>query len=101
MLFQSLILVLFSEKELHPDFTPRVAIETETSPVTADRGEDFYFIFLLQEIQKKPNLKLNEGNENNIVNGAEVCKAEKDRIKLETEDLAKKTLAAVQRSCNY
>lgn len=60
--------------------------------MTADRGEDFYFIFLLQEIQKKPNLKLNEGHENNIVNGAEVCKAEKNRIKLETEDLAEKNI---------
>lgn len=61
--------------------------------MTADRGEDFYFIFLLQEIQKKPNLKLNEGHENNIVNGAEVCKAEKNRIKLETEDLAEKNIS--------
>lgn len=60
--------------------------------MTADRGEDFYFIFLLQEIQKKPNLKLNEGHENNIVNGAEVCKAEKNRIKPETEDLAEKNI---------
>ena len=60
--------------------------------MTADRGEDFYFIFLLQEIQKKPNLKLNEGHENNLVNGAEVCKAEKNRIKLETEDLAEKNI---------
>lgn len=60
--------------------------------MTADRGEDFYFIFLLQEIRKKPNLKLNEGHENNIVNGAEVCKAEKNRIKLETEDLAEKNI---------
>lgn len=60
--------------------------------MTADRGEDFYFIFLLQEIQKKPNLKLNEGHENNIVNGAEVCKAEKNRMKLETEDLAEKNI---------
>lgn len=60
--------------------------------MTADKGEDFYFIFLLQEIQKKPNLKLNEGHENNIVNGAEVCKAEKNRIKLETEDLAEKNI---------
>lgn len=60
--------------------------------MTVDRGEDFYFIFLLQEIQKKPNLKLNEGHENNIVNGAEVCKAEKNRIKLETEDLAEKNI---------
>ena len=60
--------------------------------MTADRGEDFYFIFLLQEIQKKPNLKLNESHENNIVNGAEVCKAEKNRIKLETEDLAEKNI---------
>lgn len=60
--------------------------------MTADRGKDFYFIFLLQEIQKKPNLKLNEGHENNIVNGAEVCKAEKNRIKLETEDLAEKNI---------
>ena len=60
--------------------------------MTADRGKDFYFIFLLQEIQKKPNLKLNEGHENNIVNGAEVCKAEKNRIKLETEDLIEKNI---------
>ena len=60
--------------------------------MAADRGEDFYFIFLLQEIQKKPNLKLNEGHKNNIVNGAEVCKAEKNRIKLETEDLAEKNI---------
>lgn len=60
--------------------------------MAADRGEDFYFIFLLQEIQEKPNLKLNEGHENNIVNGAEVCKAEKNRIKLETEDLAEKNI---------
>ena len=60
--------------------------------MATDRGEDFYFIFLLQEIQKKPNLKLNEGHENNIVNGAEVCKAEKNRIKLETEDLAEKNI---------
>lgn len=60
--------------------------------MTVDRGEDFYFIFLLQEIQKKPNLKLNEGHENNIVNGAEVCKAEKNRIKLETEDLIEKNI---------